>query len=197
VRHIWMTCVGMLAVAGTSLAATINVPADYATIQAAVNAASNGDEVIVAPGTYVGKALNTLGKAITIKASGTPEVTIIDGEGARRVITCENNEGADTVIENFTITGDSAYSNLVKLSDNRAGLFYEKGGYATMTFVTMSIEELEKPVKSIKGQTPLGRTRHQIGRLHDQSNAGHRRAQRDRSIIHARRQPLRFRRPQQ
>jgi sialidase-1 len=140
----------MLAVAGTSLAATINVPADYATIQAAVNAASNGDEVIVAPGTYVGKALNTLGKAITIKASGTPEVTIIDGEGARRVITCENNEGADTVIENFTITGDSAYSNLVKLSDNRAGLFYEKGGYATMTFVTMSIEELEKPVKSIK-----------------------------------------------
>ena len=32
--------------------ATINVPAGQPTIQAAINAASNGDTVLVAPGTY-------------------------------------------------------------------------------------------------------------------------------------------------
>ena len=36
----------------TARAATINVPAGQPTIQAAINAASNGDTVLVAPGTY-------------------------------------------------------------------------------------------------------------------------------------------------
>ena len=31
----------------------INVPGDHASIQAAINAAVNGDEIIVAPGTYL------------------------------------------------------------------------------------------------------------------------------------------------
>ena len=100
----------MLAVAGTSLAATINVPADYTTIQDAVDAASGGDVILVAPGTYTGtgdEVVSTDGKAITIKASGTPEETIIDGEGARRVVYCSSGEGPDTIIEGFTITGGS------------------------------------------------------------------------------------------
>ncbi|MBT5656836.1 MAG: hypothetical protein HOI89_03535, partial [Phycisphaerae bacterium] len=86
-----------LLVCGVTTAATINVPADYTTIQAAVDAASNGDEILVAPGTYTGtgdEVVDTLGKAITIKASGTPEETIIDGEGARRVVQCAGGEGA-------------------------------------------------------------------------------------------------------
>ena len=97
-----------LLVCGVTTAATINVPADYTTIQAAVDVASNGDEILVAPGTYTGtgdEVVSTDGKAITIKASGTPEETIIDGEGARRVLLCSSSEGADTIIEGFTITG--------------------------------------------------------------------------------------------
>ncbi len=42
---IWLLC-------GAAPAADINVPADNATIQAAIVAAVNGDVVIVAPGTY-------------------------------------------------------------------------------------------------------------------------------------------------
>jgi len=97
-----------IAMAGVVHAATINVPADYATIQAAVDAASNGDEIVVEPGTYTGtgdEVVDMLGKAITLRASGTAEETIIDGEGERRVITCDSVEDANTIIEGFTITG--------------------------------------------------------------------------------------------
>jgi parallel beta-helix repeat protein len=84
------------------------VPGDYATIQAAVEAASNGDEILVAPGTYTGTGywvINPLGKQITIRATGTAEETILDGEGQRNVVACSNSEGINTVIEGFTITG--------------------------------------------------------------------------------------------
>ena len=54
-QHICTSIVATLVLAGTSFAATINVPADYTTIQAAVDAASNGDEILVAPGIYTGR----------------------------------------------------------------------------------------------------------------------------------------------
>jgi hypothetical protein len=121
-RYVCTSIVAMLVLAETSLAATINVPGDYTTIQEAVDAASDGDEVIVGSGTYTStsdEVLNTLGKSITLRASGTPEETILDGEGARRVVRIGGGEGADTIIEGFTITGGSA---------NYGGGIYCNGG---------------------------------------------------------------------
>src|SRR6185437_164194 len=82
--------------------ATINVPADQPTIQAAINAAVNGDTVMVAPGTYF-ENLNFNGKAITVTSSDGPSVTIVDGGGLGPVATFNTNEGANSVLSGFTL----------------------------------------------------------------------------------------------
>src|SRR5207302_4829465 len=84
-------------------AATINVPADQPTIQAAINIASNGDKVLVAPGTYY-ENINFMGKAITVTTSGGPSVTTINGGAAGSVVTFTSNEGTNSVLSGFTIT---------------------------------------------------------------------------------------------
>jgi hypothetical protein len=83
---------------------TIHVPADHPTIQAAIVAASAGDEVVVAPGTY-NEAIDLLGKAITLRSSDGPLVTVLDGTGLKTsIIRCVSGEGPKTRIEGFTVT---------------------------------------------------------------------------------------------
>src|SRR6185437_10122430 len=81
---------------------TINVPADQPTIQTAINAANNGDTVVVAPGTYI-ENLDFLGKAITVTSSDGPSLTIVDGNAAGPVATFKTNEGVNSVLNGFTL----------------------------------------------------------------------------------------------
>ena len=90
----------------------------FVTIQAAIDGASDYDEIEVAPGTYV-ENINMAGaagvpKAITLRSTEptNPAVvtaTIIDGSDAGSVITCNSGEDPNTVISGFTVKNGNAY----------------------------------------------------------------------------------------
>jgi hypothetical protein len=85
-----------------SNAATLHVPGDYATIQAALSAASPGDNVLVASGTYVGNLLMPSG--VILESASGAQTTILQGTGSGSVIRCVA-VNANTVIRGFTIKG--------------------------------------------------------------------------------------------
>jgi len=94
------------------LASEIHVPDDYPTIQVAINAAADGDTIIVSPGRYI-ENIDFLGKAITVRSidpldQQIVESTIIDGGGARSCVRFKNNETNDSLISGFTITNGNA-----------------------------------------------------------------------------------------
>ncbi len=95
----------LIAAAGAVHAETIHVPKDYATIQAAIDAAMPGDEIVIAPGTY-NEAIDLLGKPIALIGSGGAEQTIIDGRGLdSTVVTIVNVPQPGARLEDLTITG--------------------------------------------------------------------------------------------
>lgn len=83
--------------------ATLNVPEDYASIQGAINESSDGDSVLVAPGTYV-QNLDFLGKSIHVVSSDGPLVTIIDGNASNCCVRFASQEDENSILEGFTIT---------------------------------------------------------------------------------------------
>ncbi len=86
----------------------LHVPDEYPTIQAAIDAAWDGDDVVVSPGIY-DESIDLLGKAITVHSSAGADVTTISGYGS--VVKCTSGEGCDTIIEGFTITGGGGTYN--------------------------------------------------------------------------------------
>jgi len=97
---------------------TIHVPAQYLTIQEGINAASNGDTVLVADGLYY-ENINFLGKAITVAShylvdgdTTHIENTIINGSqptspDSGSVVYFVSGEDTNSVLCGFTITGGS------------------------------------------------------------------------------------------
>lgn len=89
---------------------TIRVPADFLTIQAAIDTASDNQTVLVAAGTYSGpgnRDLNFNGKAITLKSESGPSTTIIDCQDTGAVVHqgfyFSSRETSESTVDGFTI----------------------------------------------------------------------------------------------
>lgn len=78
-------------------------------IQAAIDAASRADSSLieVKPGIFR-ECVDFDGKAITLRSTGGPEVTTIDGTGGLHVVSFVNAEGYGSILDGFTITGGNA-----------------------------------------------------------------------------------------
>jgi parallel beta-helix repeat protein len=104
--HQWLLVVVLLLSAGPALASapsrTITVPGTQSTIQAGIDAAYNGDTVLVAPGTYL-ENINFHGKGITVTSSGGPDLTVIDGNQAGAVVTFASGENLSAVLNGFSL----------------------------------------------------------------------------------------------
>ena len=86
----------------------LRVPEDYSTIQGAIDAAEDGDLILVAPGTYR-ENLAVTNKAITIAGRGNPKDVVLHGgnqDTCIAFISC----GSETIIRGFTITDGKAYA---------------------------------------------------------------------------------------
>ena len=94
-------------------ATIIHVPEEYSTIQGGIDATSNGDTVLVSPGTYL-ENINYNGKNIIVGSlsllTGNPDYTsqtIIDGNQNGSVVAFENGENSTAVLHGFTIQNGS------------------------------------------------------------------------------------------
>ncbi len=101
----------ILTIGSAAAATVIHVPADQPTIQAAINAAVNGDTVLVAPGTY-NENINFFGKAVVVKGSGASKLTTIDGGKVAPVVTFSSGETLNSVLNGFTLqNGTSTFTS--------------------------------------------------------------------------------------
>ena len=115
---------------------TIRVPADESTIQAAIDAASNGDTVVVYPGTYYeniifrGKKIVVTSRFFETGDLSFVQSTIINGSQPIHPDTAScvliiNGEDSTTVLQGFTITGGGGTK---WVDEHGAGTYREGGG---------------------------------------------------------------------
>jgi hypothetical protein len=102
---------------GQTSAAIINIPADYPTIQQGIDASSDGDTVLVQPGTYY-ENINFNGHNIVLGSlflttgdTSYLEQTAIDGGNNASAVIFSNNEDSMAIISGFSIRHGLAVQN--------------------------------------------------------------------------------------
>ena len=100
----------------------------FATIQKAIDVAVDGDEVMVAGGTYTGlgnKNLDFGGRAIRVMSENGPEFTIIDCEYSGRGFYFHSKEEPNSVVAGFTITnGRAPHAKINGISTHPGGAIF-------------------------------------------------------------------------
>jgi len=117
----------ILIIVASGRGADIRIPTDYPTIQAGINAAANGDTVIVADGVYRGvgnRGIDFKSKKIKVTSLNGPEKTTIDCEGLGRGFYFHSSETTESVLSGFTIKNG--------LADNGGGISCESSSSPTI-----------------------------------------------------------------
>ncbi len=124
-------------------ARVINVPSDQATIQAGIDAAADGDTVLVASGTYL-ENVNFLGKKIVLashfvldRSFSFIRNTIIDGSSPTNgdtasCVVMASGEDSTAVLQGFTITGGTG----TRWVDPQFPTRTWRGGGGVLTFMS-------------------------------------------------------------
>jgi len=106
------------------------VPDEYPTIQAGIDAASEGDTVLVHDGVYLGDGNRDLsfgGKNIVLISENGPEFTDIAVQGTEsdrhRAFSFVNGEGSEAVVSGFEIEGGSYHTGGAVLISNSSPTF--------------------------------------------------------------------------
>ena len=131
-------CIGVMA---GGAAGDLQVPSEFPTIQAALDAAVPVDTIVVADGVYTGfgnRDLSYGGKAITLKSANGPATCIIDCQGTQ-----ENphrgfdfdGETAAAILDGFTITNGSTPNGAILDEFNGAGILIRSGSPTIMNCV--------------------------------------------------------------
>ncbi len=134
--------------------AIINVPSQYSNIQSGIDAAEDGDTVLVADGTYKGAGnsnISLYGKHITVKSVSGPSNCIIDLYGASNGFEVYSVEHRLSTISGFTIKNGTrgiyiccnsapVISNCVLVANSEAGI-YVRDAFPTINNCNISNDD--------------------------------------------------------
>jgi parallel beta-helix repeat protein len=138
----------LLLVSFPAHAGEIVVPDDHPTIQAAIDAAVDGDVIRVKAGTYF-EHIDFLGKSIVVESVDGPAVTTIDANGSGSVTTFVNGEQPSTVLRGFTLTRGNGLGSAVNcmgasptLEGNRITLNYARAVWCEVSDAVIRDNEI-------------------------------------------------------
>lgn len=121
---------------------------DFLTIQSAIVAASDGDEIRVAPGIYA-ENIDFLGKAVTVQSVDGSALTSIEGAGGSGAfVTFGSGEGAESILRGFTLRGSGLVGGRGISIDHASPTLVE------LVFISLGSAELDGGAVVVRGGAP-------------------------------------------
>ncbi|MGM0627761.1 MAG: right-handed parallel beta-helix repeat-containing protein, partial [Candidatus Fermentibacterota bacterium] len=140
-----MPLLAAFVLASAAIAATLHVPGEYPDIPAAISAATDGDTVLVSPGTY-GGPVGFQGKNIVLRSVAGPDQTVINTFWDFHAVMFTGAEDSTAVLEGFTVSNTLYNSHPDAGQDDRDIVEYGGGIYINGSSPTVRNNVIEYSV---------------------------------------------------